>query len=147
MSTVLEPITADNEQAAVEAFGRALRVVRPHAKLVGPDGNEIPVPESIYRVLEQVVPLLASDHAVSIVPVGHLLTTQEAAELLNISRPFLIKLLDQGILPFERPEGPGSHRRIRFEDLMEYKHNRDKERRKQLKRLTQLSQEAGLYDD
>lgn len=147
MSTVLEPITAENEQAAVEAFGRVLRVVKPHAKLVGPDGKEIPIPDAIYKVLEQVVPLLASDHAVSIVPVGHLLTTQEAAEILNVSRPHLIKLLDQGIVPFERSEEPGSHRRIRFEDLMEYKHKRAAERRKQLKKLTQLSQEAGLYDD
>lgn len=147
MSTVLEPITADNEQAAVEAFGRMLRVVRPHAKLIGPDGKEIPIPEPIYKVLEQVVPLLASNYAVSIVPVGHLLTTQEAADLLNVSRPHLIKLLDQGILPFERPEGEGSHRRIRFEDLMEYKHRRAIERRQQLKKLTKLSQDAGLYDD
>lgn len=147
MSTVLEPISADNEQAAVEAFGRALRVVRPHAKLVGPDGKEIPIPDAIYKVLEQVIPLLASDQAVSIVPVGHLLTSQEAAELLNVSRPYFIKLLDQGVVPFERPDGPGSHRRIRFEDLMEYKHKRAAERRQQLKRLTQLSQESGLYDD
>lgn len=51
-----------------------------------------------------------------------------------------------GIVPFERPEGPGSHRRIRFEDLMEYKHKRAEERRQQLKRLTRLSQDAGLYD-
>lgn len=147
MSTVLEPISADNEQAAVEAFGRALRVVRPHAKLVGPDGKEIPVPEAIYRVLEQVIPLLAADQAVSIVPVGHLLTTQEAAELLNVSRPYLVKLLDQGTIPFERPEGQGSHRRIRFIDLMEYKHNRSTERRQQLKRLTQMSQESGFYNE
>ena len=124
-----------------------LRVVKPHAKLVGPGGKEIPIPDAIYKVLEQVVPLLASDHAVSIVPVGHLLTTQEAAEILNVSRPHLIKLLDQGILPFERSEEPGSHRRIRFEDLMEYKHKRAAERRQQLKKLTRLSQEAGLYDD
>ena len=147
MNSLLDPITAEQEQAAVEAFGKALRVVRPHAKLVGPDGKEIPVPEAIYKVLEQVVPLLAANNAVSIVPVGHLLTTQEAAELLNISRPHLIKLLDQGVLKFERPEDPGSHRRISFEDLMEYKHKRDAERRQKLKRLTALSQEAGLYDE
>ncbi len=61
MNTLLEPITADGERAAVEAFGRALRVVRPHARLVGPDCKEIPVPEAIYRVLEQVIPLLGSD--------------------------------------------------------------------------------------
>ena len=86
MSTVLEPITDKDEEAAVEAFGRALRVVRPHAKLIAPDGREIPVPTAIYKVLEQVISLLVTDHAVSIVPVGALLTTQEAADLLNVSR-------------------------------------------------------------
>jgi excisionase family DNA binding protein len=146
MNTLLEPITADGERAAVEAFGRALRVVRPHARLVGPDGKEIPVPESIYRVLEQVIPLLGSDQAVSIVPIGHLLTTQEAAELLNVSRPHLVKLLESGALNFDRPDGPGSHRRIKFTDLMEYKRKRSSERRKQLKKITELSQDAGLYE-
>lgn len=147
MNTVLEPITADNERAAVEAFGRALRVVRPHARLVGPDGNEIPVPEAIYRVLEQVIPLLGSDQAVSIVPIGHLLTTQEAAELLNVSRPHLVKLLDSGALAFSRPDGLGSHRRIQFTDLMEFNHKRTAERKKQLKRITELSQNAGSYGE
>ncbi len=147
MSSVLEPISANDEQSAVEAFGRALRVVRPHAKLIAPDGREIPVPTAIYKVLEQVIPLLISDNAVSIVPVGHLLTTQEASDLLNVSRPSLIKLLDQGVIPFERSDGPGSHRRIRFVDLMQYKHKVDMERRQQLRKLTQMSQEAGFYED
>jgi len=147
MSTVLEPISADNEQAAVAAFGLALRVVRPHAKLIGPDGKEIPIPEAIYRVLEQVIPLLAGDNAVSIVPVGHLLTTQQASDLLNVSRPHLVKLLDQGTIPFERGDEPGSHRRIRFADLMEYKHKIDLDRRQQLRKLTQMSQDAGFYED
>jgi excisionase family DNA binding protein len=147
MSTVLEPISAEKELPAIEAFAKAFRVVRPHAKLIGPDGNEIPVPKAIYRVLEQVIPLLASDKAVSIVPISHLLTTQEASDLLNVSRPYLIKLLDQRIIPFERSKEPGSHRRIRFVDLMQYKHKVDMERREQLRKLTQMSQEAGFYDD
>jgi excisionase family DNA binding protein len=147
MSTVLEPISAKDEEAAVEAFGRALRVVRPHAKLIAPDGREIPVPTAIYKVLEQVIPLLITDHAVSIVPVGALLTTQEAADLLNVSRPHLVKLLDKGVIRFERSNEPGSHRKIRFADLMEYKHKLDMERRQQLRKLTEMSQEAGLYDE
>ncbi|MBZ0189421.1 MAG: helix-turn-helix domain-containing protein [Candidatus Obscuribacterales bacterium] len=139
-----EPIYAERDQAeAVQAFGKVLHAFR-QARLVGPEGQEILLPEPVYRVLEQVVPLLAADMAVSIVPVGHLLTTQEAANLLNVSRPHLIKLLEKGAIPFERV---GTHRRIRFEDLMEYKHNRDKERRKSLKKLTQMAQEAGLYDE
>ena len=100
MSMVLEPISAKDEEAAVEAFGRALRVVRPHAKLIAPDGREIPIPTAIYKVLEQVIPLLISDNAVSIVPVGTLLTTQQSADLLNVSRPHLVKLLEQGSIRF-----------------------------------------------
>lgn len=147
MSMVLQPISAKDEEAAVEAFGRALRVVRPHAKLIAPDGREIPIPEAIYKVLEQVIPLLISNNAVSIVPVGRLLTTQEAADLLNVSRPYLIKLLDQKVIPFERSNEAGSHRKIRFVDLMEYKHKIDMERRDQLRKLTEMSQEAGLYEE
>lgn len=147
MSTVLEPISADKELVAMAAFAKAFRVVRPHAKLIGPDGNEIAIPKAIYKVLEQVIPLLASDKAVSIVPINHMLTTQEASDLLNVSRPYLIKLLDQRIIPFERSDDPGSHRRIRFVDLMAYKHKVDMQRREQLRMLTQMSQEAGLYDD
>lgn len=148
VSTVLEPISPDDkEQAAVEAFGKALRSSRRQAKFVRPDGTEISVPKSIYRVLEQVIPYLASDNAVSIVPVGHLLTTQEASDLLNISRPYLIKLLDQGVIAFDRSNEAGSHRRIRFADLMQYKHKIENERRQQLRKLTQMSQEAGFYKD
>ncbi len=68
---------------------------------------------------------------------------QEAAELLNVSRPFLVKLLEQGAMPYTMV---GTHRRIRFEDLTAYKEQRDNQRRESLKRLTQLSEEMGLYD-
>ncbi len=144
LHTVREPIYAERDQAAaVQAFGKALNAIK-KARLVGPEGQEIPIPEPLYRVLEQVIPLLTAEMAVSIVPVGHLLTTQEAADLLNVSRPHLIKLLEEGSISFERV---GTHRRIRFEDLMEYKHKRDKERRKALRKLTEMAQEAGLYDE
>ncbi|MBN8662487.1 MAG: helix-turn-helix domain-containing protein [Candidatus Obscuribacter phosphatis] len=143
-SAVREPIYAGRDQAAaVQAFGKAMNAIK-KARLIGPEGQEIPIPEPLYRVLEQVIPLLTADMAVSIVPVGHLLTTQEAADLLNVSRPHLIKLLEEGSISFERV---GTHRRIRFEDLMEYKHKRDKERRKALRKLTEMAQEAGLYDE
>jgi excisionase family DNA binding protein len=75
-----------------------------------------------------------------------LLTTQQASDLLNVSRPYLLKLLDRGDIPFERGDEDGSHRRIRFVDLMEYKHKIDKDRREQLRKLTQMSQEAGFYE-
>ena len=57
------------------------------------------------------------------------------------------KLLDQGVIRFERSSDPGSHRKIRFVDLMEYKHKIDIERRQQLRKLTEMSQEAGFYEE
>ncbi len=147
MNQVLDPISATDQEAAVEEFGKVLRVVHPHAKLISPDGSEIPIPEPIYKVLEQVIPQLVSGNAVSIVPIGHLLTTQEAANILNVSRPYLVKLLEKEAIPFERSQDPGSHRRVRFVDLMKYKQRVDKERRSQLKELTRLSQDAGFYED
>ena len=147
MSTVLEPIWAKDKNAAAKAFGQALNVTHRHAKLIAQDGREIPIPKAISKILEQVIPLLVTDHAVSIVPVGALLTTQEAADLLNVSRPHLVKLLKKNHIRYELSDEPGSHRKIRFIDLMEYKHKLDMDRRKQLQKLTELSQEAGLYED
>ncbi|HTK11304.1 MAG TPA: helix-turn-helix domain-containing protein [Ktedonobacteraceae bacterium] len=68
----------------------------------------------------------------------------EAANLLNVSRPFLIKLLDQGTIPGIKV---GTHRRIRYSDLQAYKKLRDAGQRKSLAELTQLSQDLGLYDE
>jgi excisionase family DNA binding protein len=78
---------------------------------------------------------------VNVMPDSAELTTQQAAEFLNVSRPYLIKLLESGQIPFRRV---GTHRRIRFRDLRLYKSQDDLERR-QADELTQLSQELGLY--
>jgi len=75
-------------------------------------------------------------------PSSRLLTTSEAAELLNVSRQYLCRLLDRGGIPFVRV---GKQRRIRAEDLMRYREQRDAARREKLMELTQLSQELGLY--
>jgi len=139
-----EPISCDGEEQILKAFAQAWG--RGRVKLVSSDGKAIKLPVCIQKVLEQGMELLCADQPLTMVPLGRLLTTQEAAELLNISRPYLIRLLDQGVIPFERGHGQGSHRRIRFDDLMEYRAKRSTERRKQLRRLTRLSKAAGLYD-
>lgn len=113
-------------------------------KLVGPNGEQIELPESVFRVLRQVIHALAQDQAVSVVPVHKLLTTQQAAEVLGMSRPYLVRLLDAGEIPFTKT---GTHRRIRFDDLMTYASLRDAHRRKGLSRLTRMSQEMGLYSE
>ena len=111
-------------------------------KLIGPRGGEIELPETVVQILRQVVHAMAQDHAVAIVPVHKQLTTQQAADLLNVSRPYLVHLLNAGEIPFVKT---GTHRRIRLDDLMAYKQRRDAERQVGLDRLTQLGQDMGLY--
>lgn len=71
------------------------------------------------------------------------LTTQQAADILNVSRLFLVKLLDKGAIPYIKV---GSHRRIRFKDLIIYREQRKVMRRQGLKELTQFLQEEGFYE-
>jgi excisionase family DNA binding protein len=111
-------------------------------KLVGMDGEEIYLPESLYQVLRQVTPLLAQGKGITLIPQEHYLTTQEAANLLNISRPYLYKLLDQEKIPFTKI---GSHSRIKAEDILDYRQKRDGDRQIALTELIATSQELGFY--
>lgn len=110
--------------------------------LLGPEGEQIALPQSVRRVLRQAVRSMAQDRAVSVVPIHKQLTTQEAADLLLVSRPYLVKLLDAGEIPSTKT---GTHRRVRLDDLVSYAEQRDARRREALDLLTQESQEMGLY--
>jgi excisionase family DNA binding protein len=111
-------------------------------KLVSSSGEEIELPEPVFHLLRQLVHDLAQGNTVMIVPGHRELTTQEAADLLNVSRQYLVEVLKAGDIPFTLV---GTHRRIRFDDLMEYKNKRDAERRAGLSLLTKKSQQLGLY--
>ena len=111
-------------------------------KLIDPGGRQTELPHALSAILSRAVRLLAQGRAVALVPYQKLLTTQEAADLLNVSRPYLVRLLESGAIPYERV---GTHRRVRFADLMRYREQRDALRRRALARLTQKSQRLGLY--
>jgi excisionase family DNA binding protein len=111
--------------------------------LLGPDGERVPLPGEIYSVLRQVVDVMRQGKATLIAPQGLLLTTQEAADFLGISRPTLVKLLETGAIAFSKPN---RHRRVRLQDLIDFQRRRRMERREILSRLTQEAGELGLYD-
>jgi excisionase family DNA binding protein len=117
---------------------------RGETRLVAPSGEELRLPEPVYEVLARVVHELARGNGVTVLPVDAELTTQQAADLLNVSRPHLIKLLEnERAIAFHKT---GQHRRVLLKDLIEYKSRRDEERRSLLRKLTQDAQEAGLYE-
>ena len=111
--------------------------------LLGPDGEQVPLPAEVYRVLRQVVEVMREGKATLVAPQGLILTTQEAADFLGVSRPTLVKLLEQGAIPFEKPN---RHRRVRLQDLLDFRVRRQEEQRAALNQLTQEASELGLYE-
>ncbi|MGH2410732.1 MAG: excisionase family DNA-binding protein [Chloroflexota bacterium] len=93
--------------------------------------------------MRQIIPYLLRGGAVSLVSVHQQLTTRQAADFLNMSRPYLVKILRDGAIPHTMV---GTHRRVYFRDLLEYKRGRDTERQKALDEMTALAEELGVYD-
>ena len=108
---------------------------------IGAD-DALVIPRPTVVLLAQVLSLLESGHGVQIIPKDAELTTQQAADVLNVSRPYLIGLLESRQIPFRKV---GRHRRITFEALMEYKRQDDLKRRTAADDLADLSQELGQY--
>jgi excisionase family DNA binding protein len=103
--------------------------------------HQVDLPTSALRLLVEILSELAAGNAVKVVPVHAELTTQEAADLLNVSRPHLIKLLEEGALAFHRT---GKHRRVRFADIMQFKARRDAASEQAMKELTRQAQELNM---
>lgn len=115
------------------------------AALVGPDGQTVALPLEAFRVLRQVAQAMRVGKAITVAPIDQLLTTQEAANFLGISRPTLIKLLESGEINFERPAA-SRHRRVRLHDVLDYQQHKRAQRRTELDQLTQEAAEAGRYE-
>lgn len=101
----------------------------------------IEVPLAAIEFFVQMLAEMADGNAVTMVPVQAVLTTQQTADLLNVSRPYLVSLLEEGRIPFHRV---GTHRRVRFSDLLAYKQKDDAKRRRILAELTREGQKQNL---
>lgn len=99
----------------------------------GGDGRPITLPDAVRDALYNVVLALSQGKGISLVPRHQMLTTQEAADLLNISRPTLVKLLEEGRIPFDKP---GRHRKVSLDALLKYQHETRANRRAALRELT-----------
>jgi excisionase family DNA binding protein len=133
------------EQESIRNLGEAIARSGPGATgyLVAPDHEPLPLPRALYEVLVRAAQMLSHGGAISVLPADRMLTTQEAADFLNVSRTYLVRLLDDGKIPFERV---GRHRRVALADLMKFEVARRRERRQHLRNLIELSEQYGLYD-
>ncbi len=105
------------------------------------ENHAVSIPVSALRLLVNVLSEIGDGNAVSIIPIHAELTTQEAADALNVSRPYLVQLLEKGDIPYHKT---GTHRRVRYQDVMAYKERVDSERRKTLDALSAQAQELGM---
>jgi excisionase family DNA binding protein len=140
------PATAREAQAALRqltplaaAGGEGSPVVRIKPEK-GPE-QVVSVPRQAFELFLEVLGQLANGNAITIMPVHAELTTQQAAEVLNVSRPFVIGLLERGELPFRRV---GTHRRILFKDLADYKRRNRERAQAAMEELAAEAQKHGL---
>lgn len=103
--------------------------------------HQVELPTSALRLLVDILSELAEGNAVKVVPINAELTTQEAADMLNVSRPHFVKLLEDGALPHHKT---GKHRRVRFADLMKFKTSRDEASERAMQELAQQAQELNM---
>lgn len=105
----------------------------------GARSADVDLPPAVARLVLDLLEAIGKGCAVTLVPSGADLSTQQAADMLDVSRPFLVKLLETREIPHHKI---GTHRRIRAEDLLAYKHRRDKTRTAARTRLARLGQES-----
>lgn len=113
------------------------------AALVGPGGERLELPPEIFEILRDVVEALAQGLAITIAPHQMVLSTSEAADILGVSRPTLVRLLESGEIPFEQPV---RHRRVRLADVLAYHERARRQRAAGLDQMVADAEDAGLYD-
>lgn len=105
-------------------------------------GRKIRIPVSVLRLLVQILKEISQGNPVTVVPEATEITTQAASEVLGCSRPHVVRLLEEGKIPYTKV---GKHRRIRYDDLMSFKKKMKVSQKKKLQDLMKLDEESGLY--
>ena len=147
MSDTIEVRPGEVTAKELATFGRVLELRRRRGqtpRLVGPDGATTELPEGIHDLLVSIVEHLKAGNGVTVIPMHAELTTVEAAEILNVSRPFLIKQLEAGAL---RHHMVGTHRRLRLVDVLAYRDRMDAEAEEALSAMADEAEALALYDE
>jgi excisionase family DNA binding protein len=128
-----------------EALDRpqARRIALVGEKADGSDVARLEVPPATLRLLSQILALMARQQTFVLYPESSELTTKQAAEVLGVSRPFLIRVLEAGEIPYRKV---GRHRRVLMKDILAYKQSMQVKRRAALDELVKASEEVGGYD-
>lgn len=135
-----EPLAApadDEALAEVEA-----QLARGSVQIIDRHGEAVDLPEELRDLLLRGVHELRRGNRVSLLSFGRLLTTRQAAELLGMSRPYLVRLLARDELPYEMV---GTHRRLRLDDVLAYRRARSERRREILRTLSRDADDLGIY--
>jgi excisionase family DNA binding protein len=146
MTTLLErPVLPSPQDAELALQASRMLAAFRHAdanlKVQLDDGKVLTLPRAATHLLHHLLTEMAQGNAVTIIPVHAELTTQEAADHLNVSRPYLVKLLNEGKIPFRMV---GTHRRVKFSDLEDFRKQADETRRAAMDDLAAQSQELGM---
>jgi len=116
----------------------------PVPRLVSSDGQTVEIPELMFAALAQVAEAMRAGLAVTVAPHHLTLSTQEAADLLQVSRTTLVRLLENGVIPFDKPN---RHRKVRLDDLLRYRETQRHCAEQALADMVADSERLGLYDD
>lgn len=146
METVVERPTLQDQQVARESlplFTKAMAQQELEQGSIKIQANSlsISIPEKALHLLTVILSSMAQGKAISLIPSDSEVSTQQAASILDVSRPYVVKLLEEGVIPFKKV---GSHRRILLEDLLVYANQQKEIRRERLQFLAQQAQELNL---
>ncbi len=149
MEALIKRTTKEDQKIAFNSIAKLSKTTKALSKKASPgikimiqeSGEFVTIPKKALDLLMNILGNMAEGKSVSIIPSESEVSTQQAADVLNVSRPHVVKLLEEGTIPFKKV---GSHRRILLKDLLAYDKSLREQRRKNLEFLTQQAQELAL---